>query len=68
MDWTILIWRSMRKVLALILFFTIGTAFAALKIGDTAPDFTLPDIRTGDEVSLSDFRGQVVIMQLMKCN
>jgi thioredoxin-dependent peroxiredoxin len=29
--------------------------------GDTAPDFTLPD-QTGDEVTLSDLRGQTVVV------
>jgi peroxiredoxin Q/BCP len=32
-----------------------------LSPGDTAPDFTLPD-STGKEVSLSDFRGQSVVV------
>jgi peroxiredoxin len=35
------------------------TAFATLRVGDQAPDFTLPD-SAGTMHSLSDFRGQVV--------
>src|SRR5260370_25582297 len=32
-----------------------------LKIGDSAPEFTLPD-ETGKSVSLSDFRGKRVVL------
>ena len=32
-----------------------------LSVGDTAPEFTLPD-QNGDEVSLSDLRGQTVVL------
>jgi len=32
-------------------------AKAALKVGDAAPDFTLPD-QNGNTVRLSDFRGK----------
>jgi peroxiredoxin len=34
---------------------------ASLQIGDSAPDFTLPDL-TGQDVSLQDFRGKVVLL------
>lgn len=34
---------------------------AELKIGDQAPEFTLPD-ETGNPVSLSDFRGKRVVL------
>ena len=37
-------------------------AAAGLKVGDTAPDFTLPDT-SGAEVSLSDFKGKVVVLE-----
>ena len=33
-----------------------------LKIGDEAPDFTLPDAETGKDVKLSDFRGKKVVV------
>jgi peroxiredoxin len=33
-----------------------------LKAGETAPSFTLPDLRSGDPVSLSAFRGRPVIV------
>ena len=36
-----------------------SAAFAALQVGDTAPDFTLPDSASVMH-SLSEFRGQVV--------
>jgi len=51
-------------LLALLVF---GT-FADVEIGEVAPDFTLPDVRTGEEVTLSDFRGQVVVLQMWKNN
>ena len=34
----------------------------ALKIGQRHPNFTLPDIRTGRPVSLSDFHGKKVLL------
>ena len=62
----------MKKFLTILFSFAIIiTAFGAkqkLKVGDAAPDFTLSDIRTGEDVSLSSFRGQVVVMQLWKTN
>ena len=36
-------------------------AKAALKVGDTAPDFALPDQR-GNTVRLSDFRGKRTVV------
>ena len=32
------------------------------KVGRHHPEFTLPDIRTGKPVSLSDFRGKKVLL------
>ena len=37
-------------------------AAAGVKVGDTAPDFTLPDT-SGAEVSLSDFEGRVMVLE-----
>ena len=34
----------------------------AAKIGDTAPAFSLPDVKTGSEVSLADHKGKVVVL------
>ena len=34
----------------------------APKVGQRHPDFTLPDIRTGKPVTLSDFRGKKVLL------
>jgi len=34
----------------------------APKVGQRHPDFTLPDIRTGKPVSLSEFRGKKVLL------
>jgi peroxiredoxin len=33
-----------------------------LKVGDEAPDFTLPDASTDKPVKLSDFRGKKVVV------
>jgi len=33
-----------------------------LKVGDRAPDFRLPDARTGEEVGLSDFLGRPLML------
>ena len=57
----------MRSSLAILAFLAIGFSVAGnaqqqqvmsnVKIGDTAPEFTLPD-HTGKTVKLSDFRGK----------
>jgi len=36
---------------------TLGAQTAPLQVGDTAPDFTLPD-QSGNKVSLSQFLGK----------
>ena len=43
----------------------VMTASAALAPGTAAPDFTLPTT-TGEKLSLSQFKGQVVIMAFWK--
>src|SRR5207248_7042521 len=40
---------------------TLGAMTERLSPGDAAPDFTLPDAE-GNDVSLSDFRGQSVVV------
>ncbi|QOC22624.1 redoxin domain-containing protein [Wenzhouxiangella sp. AB-CW3] len=53
----------MMQVLATSLLLALSTAvIAAPQIGQPAPDFTLTDTQ-GNEVSLSDFRGQTVILE-----
>ena len=52
-------WISMLMVLfvsAALLFINAGDVMA-LKVGDKAPDFTLPST-TGEKISLSQFRGK----------
>lgn len=46
--------------MGLALLFT--TPAAALEVGDAAPDFTLNDIVSLEDFSLSDFGGQVVVL------
>jgi len=58
----------MKKALLLPFFFSVlvmltpGAAFS-LGAGDTPPDFTLTSL-DGEEVSLSDFKGRVIILKL----
>ena len=55
-------------LLTLLLVILAQPVFANPEIGQPAPDFTLQDVRTEEQISLSDFKGQVVVLQLMKCN
>lgn len=57
-----------RKILLLLsllsfLLLSLSGAALALDAGDTAPDFTLTSL-DGEKVSLSDYRGQVIILKL----
>jgi peroxiredoxin len=45
------------SVLSLVLSSGLGAQAAALKVGDKAPDFSLPD-QTGKQVKLSDYAGK----------
>ena len=53
--------RKKMRIAGSILALTLGSALAAqaatLKVGDKAPDFSLPD-QTGKHVKLSDFLGK----------
>ena len=49
--------RIERSVLTLVLGSALTAQAAALKVGDRAPDFSLPD-QTGKQVKLSDFLGK----------
>ncbi len=42
--------------------FVVPSSPAALAVGDTAPDWTLNDIRTGESVTLSSLRGKTVLL------
>jgi len=46
--------RSAAALLILALAVPLATRAAALKVGDKAPDFTMPD-QNGNKVKLSDF-------------
>lgn len=53
----------MKRFFPLLLTLALSASFGAthLKVGDKAPDFTLP-ATTGDNVSLSDYLGQQVVV------
>jgi hypothetical protein len=57
-----------RRTLALLVLLGCGSltgAFAegyAPEVGKPHPDFTLPDLRTGKPVALSDYRGHKVLL------
>lgn len=56
----------MNKLLSLIasaaVLFGASAAFAAITIGQTAPDFTVADVN-GKELKLSDLKGKVVVLE-----
>jgi len=52
-------------ITALLLLFSIP-ADAGEMLGKPAPDFTLADLRTGEMVNLSDFAGQIVVLQIWR--
>jgi len=35
---------------------------AAAMLGEPAPPFRLPDVRSGEEVSLEDLRGRIIVL------
>lgn len=49
--------RAATVLLVLILAAPLASMAATLKVGDKAPDFTLPD-QNGKKVKLSDFQGK----------
>ncbi len=64
--------RMVSALLAVILMssgllFDTGVARGALKEGVEAPDFTLKTT-TDEEITLSDFRGRIVILHFWKSN
>jgi peroxiredoxin len=52
----------MMSVMIVALAAAAPAAAGGVKVGDTAPDFTLPDT-SGAEVSLSDFEGRVMVLE-----
>ena len=53
----------MKRLFTLLLTLAVSAGFGVthLKVGDKAPDFTLP-ATTGDNVSLSDYLGRQVVV------
>ena len=49
--------RVTGRVLTLVLASALAAQAATLKVGDKAPDFSLPD-QTGKQVKLSDYAGK----------
>lgn len=47
---------------ALVALLAIPGAASAIKVGQTAPDFLLEDVRTGQPISLSAQAGKVVVL------
>jgi len=60
--------RSMTIILLLVcLQMVSGLTFAAINVGEKAPDFTLQTINN-ETISLSDYLGQVVVLHFWKSN
>jgi peroxiredoxin len=51
------------SLLLLLALFLFASGAAAVEIGATAPDFKLPTL-DGKQVSLSDYKGQVIVLKL----
>ncbi len=60
-------WFSFAAALAAGLLFAHGT-YAEAKVGHPAPQFSLTDVATGEDVSLSDYKGKVVIVTWQSIN
>lgn len=57
----------MRKSLILFILITFaGSSIAKIGIGDPAPDFTLEDVITGEQVHLSTFKEQIVVLRIWR--
>ena len=59
--------KRQRLLVVLLLLVWHGAASALVKTGEQAPDFTLQEL-DGAQVSLSDFRGKVVLINLFGYN
>jgi len=51
------------SLLACLSLLLLASGAAAIEVGETAPDFKLPTLE-GKEVSLSDYKGQVIVLKL----
>ena len=45
-----------------------ATPSTMLELGTEAPDFNLPDVVTGDQVSISDFEESETLLVIFMCN
>ena len=54
--------RFYEPVLGICSALLLTTPATAIEVGEIAPDFTMTDIVTLEDFSLSDYRGQVVVL------
>ncbi len=54
--------RTYEPVLGICSALLFTTPAMAIEVGEIAPDFTMTDIVTLEDFSLSDYRGQVVVL------
>ena len=63
-----IVWKRFAGLLLLAATLTVaGEALASAKVGEPAPDFELQRL-TGGTVTLSEFRGQVVLLNFLGYN
>ncbi len=56
------------RIFLIIFLFIISAEnpLAKIRIGDPAPDFTLKDVSSGEQVSLSSYKGQIIVLRIWK--
>jgi hypothetical protein len=54
--------RVVLLLVVIILSVGLAAAASAVALGEEAPDFSLPDVFTQNQIRLSDYRGEVVVL------